>query len=380
MIEDIYNGHGVLFLDPHGVDTDDLIQYIPKHRQKDTILFDPSDCEWPIAWDFFDIDAHKAVIANAVDAAIRDTVSYSSATPLMSMYLRSAVFSLLDAGEPIIGLPYLLRSVEKGFRTGQQRYIEKFTHCDSQNTVQVFDRVNRRFWIEYDNMSDADKRKETGSAYNKALAMIMDERIRNVIGQRKGAFSMRDVLDGKIVLARLPEGQLGRDQSRMLGIMLLSQLNLTAKSKPATVPTRVYITEAHTFAGQIVTEMLTGIRKFGVSITIEHQSLSQIEDRSLGDTMLGNTAKKYIFRVSVEDDARINVNRGINHHSHALYDIPQYEAVVYGGKKNEREDVKPLDFPIFKDAFKNIQYSNRRHYARPEADVTLEINRFIDDA
>jgi late competence protein required for DNA uptake (superfamily II DNA/RNA helicase) len=41
--QDIDNGHGVFFLDPHGDAIEDLLQRIPAKRQNDVIVLDPSD-------------------------------------------------------------------------------------------------------------------------------------------------------------------------------------------------------------------------------------------------------------------------------------------------------------------------------------------------
>ena len=167
----------------------------------------------PIAWNPLEIKGPIALITSAFERAIKDAAGYAKAsTPVMSLYIRNSLYALIAAGEPLIGLPFLLTS--SGYR---ERVLS-----------QVNDPLVKRFWRDFEKLTDRDKRQEVASTYNKAYALILDTRIRNVLGQAKAAFPCSDVLSGKILLARLPQGRLGFEQVRVLGLLLLSQLHLQA--------------------------------------------------------------------------------------------------------------------------------------------------------
>ena len=40
-VQDIQNGEGMAFIDPHGKTADLLLDYIPEHRKKDVVYFAP---------------------------------------------------------------------------------------------------------------------------------------------------------------------------------------------------------------------------------------------------------------------------------------------------------------------------------------------------
>ena len=363
MLKNIHNGHGILYIDPHGSDTDDLLQYIPYERRNDVILFDPSDAEHPMAWNPLEINGHIAVITSTIERAIKDNSGYhDTGTPTMSLYIRSTICALLEAGEPITGISFMLTSPKYRLKV-----LEK-----------VQDPLIKRFWFDFETLNTKDKRQEVASTYNKAFSLILDQRIRNIITQKKSMFAPRDALSGKIILARLPQGQLGFEQVRMLGLLILSQFHLSALAHPATVPTHVYLDEVHTFDGGTLGEMLTGIRKYGVSLTMAHQNLSQLSPKLL-TTILGNTGQKYIFRVSMADSKLLNEHQGPDNINAELYELPLYVARRFEGEKLKDIPVS-FDWKPDQRVPRTVWSNMRRNYCRPSEAVTAELNRFIQSA
>lgn len=364
LITAIEKGHGVFFLDPHGTDTDDLLQYIPYRRRNDVILFDPSDSDHPIAWNPLEIDGYIALITSAFEGGIKDAAGYSTtSTPTMSLYIRAAIYALIEAREPITGLTFML--ISPAYR---QKIIDK-----------VHDPLIKRFWIQFDTLTPKEKRQEVASTYNKAFAMILDTRIRNVLGQRKSAFQMADVLDGKILLARLPQGSLGLEQVKILGMLLLSQFHLAALSRSSTTPCEVFIDEAHTFDGGTVCEMLTGIRKYHVGLTLAHQNLEQIS-RSLRSAILGNVSRKYVFRVSMSDTKELNEHLGPDNINIELYKLSPFTARLFAGTSMEDVRIKPITRTADQRVPRIIRANMQRNYSRPCAVVSEELHRFIEEA
>jgi type IV secretory pathway TraG/TraD family ATPase VirD4 len=364
LLNDIDNGDGVIYLDPHGTDIDDLLPYLPAKRRNDVVLFDPSDHDHPIAWNPLEIDGPIALITSAFERGLKDASGYSSlSTPTMSLYIRASIYALTEAGEPLTGLPFILMSVRY-----RNQILEK-----------VHDPLIKRFWRDFERLTTKEKRAEITSTYNKAFALILDHRIRNILGQRKSAFAISEILSGKILLARFPQGQLGFEQIRVLGILLLSQIHLAAMANAATVPTRIYIDECHTFDGAILAEMLTGIRKYNVGITLAHQNLDQLSTE-LRAAILGNVSRKYVFRVSMKDARDLNEHLGPDNVRTELYKLPPYHARCFHGTKITETKIQPSEHPTFPTHPKKIRSNMRRNYARPARSVRREIDHFINAA
>ena len=55
-IDDIKNGNGLCYIDPHGDVAEALLQHIPKERIDDLIYFDLSNTEYPIAFNPLHVD------------------------------------------------------------------------------------------------------------------------------------------------------------------------------------------------------------------------------------------------------------------------------------------------------------------------------------
>lgn len=365
MLSNIYDGLGVFYFDPHGADTDTLLPLIPRDRANEVILFDPSDAEHPIPLNALEFNGHIAVVTSAIERAIKDNIGYAdTSTPTMSLYIRNTIMALLEAGEPMTGMSFMLTSA---------RYREKVLK-------RVRDPLINRFWSDFDILTTKEKRQEVASTYNKTFAMILDKRIRNIIGQRKSTFFPREVLDGKIVLARMPQGRLGFEQVRMLGILLLSQIHLAAMAKPATVPAHLYLDEVHTLDGGTLREMLTGIRKYGVSIASAHQHLDQISPE-LQAALLGNCTERYVFRVSKRDAEVLNDHEGPDNVNTDLHRLPPFEARLFHTTYRPRKfTVEHENWPIDEKVPRIVRSNMYRNYARSEHVVHAEIDRFIEDA
>ena len=48
--QDILNGQGMCFIDPHGSAIDTLLEYVPPQRVEDVVYFAPFDTDFPISF------------------------------------------------------------------------------------------------------------------------------------------------------------------------------------------------------------------------------------------------------------------------------------------------------------------------------------------
>lgn len=366
ILSDIAAGDGVFFIDPHGFDTDDLIGRVPKNRIRDIILFDPSDHHFPIAWNPLGGVPKDEIpfVASSIVDTIKDAWDYGPvSTPTLDQYLYNGTYALLEARQPLLGLKFMLTS---------QKYRQTVLKA-------VSDPIILDFWQnDFPAMSEKDRRDTTRSTLNKIGALLSDARIRNVLGQAEGAFSFPEVIqDRRIFLARLPQGRLGIQKTKLIGSLLLTQFHLAALARDTDHMVHVHLDELHTFAGQNLELMLSGIRKFNVSLTLVHQYLDQLAP-TLKSAILGNVGTKVIFRVSRQDARELIDVMGTNNLLSKLYDLAPHEARIITADAVEEVGVGVELPPYDEDIARRVLAHTRRHYARDRKEVEGYIRRYIE--
>lgn len=288
IIDRIHDGHGVFYLDPHGHDTDELLNYIPRTRRRDVILFDPSR-EEVLGFNPLEDRSNIALQASILLDTIKDAWGYADIpTPVMDMYLYFGLFALADTGEPLLGLPYLLSN---------SRYRTRLIKVMS-------DRVVKDFWLSFNAMTVKEQRDQVASTLNKALMLVSDPRIRRSLAMRQSAFQCAEVVKDKIFFARLPQGQLSLGRTRLLGSVLLSLMHQACLSRDTSIPFHFVLDECHHWSPTVVREMLSGIRKFNVTVTLAHQYIDQL-DPAYYAAIIGNCAEQLVFRTSMDDAHRL---------------------------------------------------------------------------
>ena len=261
MLDDLARGDGLFYVDPHGEDADRLIDHIPPARRADTILFDPADEEnaAPINLLADVAPQWRPFVASSMVDTFKSIWGYDTlATPVLDQYLYHSVAALLEMpGSTLMDIRFMLTS--EAFR---ERVL-----------AQVTDPAIRAFWQgDFAALTEREKRETTRSTLNKVGALVADPRMRGVIGYPKSMIRIEEVLEqGKILIARLPQGRLGLQKTQMLASLLLARVHMAALSKPPTTPFHVYLDECHHVAPGTLAEMLSGIRKFNVSLTLCHQ-------------------------------------------------------------------------------------------------------------
>lgn len=289
ILEAIKAGHGVFFLDPHGHDTDELLQYIPKQYRKNTILFDPSREE---VVGFNPLSDNSPLAISVLMDAIKDAWGYGEMpTPTMDMYLFFSLTVLAESHQTLADLPRFL--TDKNYRSDCLSFVS--------------DSVVLDFWNVFEAMTPKEKRDQISSTLNKALMLIADTRVRKMLSETKTSFELSDVVTDKIFFARLPQGQLSKSRVSVLGSVLLSLIHQACLARDNTTPFHIFIDECHLFAPSVVKEMLSGIRKFNVELYLSHQYIDQL-DRDYYAAIIGNASTQIVFRTS-QDDAKRLIDR-----------------------------------------------------------------------
>ena len=360
LLQDIEEGNGIALFDPHGALADTILSNIPRRRVRDVVLFDPSDRDWPVAFNpLHNIPPERRpfVASTIVDAF--KAVWGKSWGPQLEMFLYASAAAMLDFPDgTLLGIKFMLTS--KKFRTRVLSHVQ--------------DPALRDFWQTdfAKHMPDREQRERTLSTLNKIGQLITDPTIRNIIGQTHSRLSFTDVMDHrKIFIARIAQGDLGIQKSSLIGGLLLSNFHLHAlQRKVPDPPLYLYADEFHNLGN--VQEMLSGIRKFGVSLNLAHQYVGQLSDE-MQDAVLGTVGTMVCFRIGPKDARELAVQ--FDKQPQQLADIPPYRAYVTTDRNTIEIHVPEPDFS--NKTSKHIVQHSRSQYATPREAVERRITRFI---
>jgi hypothetical protein len=293
VIDDIYEGRGVIVVDPHGELADKVVESVPEHRVKDVILFDPSDRDFPIAFNILDINHpdQKGNIASGFVSSLKKIFG-NSWGPRLEYILRNATLAILDTENPtMLGIPRIL--TDAAYR--------------NQVIPQIKDPVVLDFWKnEWAAKEQRQQVEEMGSILNKVGQFLSSSLIRNIVGQPKSGFDIREAMDNKkILIVNLSKGKMGEDNSALLGTMMITKVQLAAMSRADVDPSQrpqsfLYVDEFQNFATDSFATILSEARKYNLGLTVAHQYIAQMSDE-VKDAVFGNVGSMISFRVGSDD-------------------------------------------------------------------------------
>ena len=291
---DIKAGMGFALIDPHGDLAVDVLNFIPPERVKDVIYFNPSDVDFPMGFNPFEFQdaGQKGNIASEIIASVKKLFE-DSWGPRLEYILRYTLLSLLETPETtMLDITRLL--TDKTFRKGILK--------------NVTDPVVLNFWSkEFDKWTDKFMQEAISPVLNKIGAFTANPIIRNIVGQKKSGFNIREVMDsGKILIINLSKGLMGEDNAAIMGSLLVSKVQLAAMSRAdiANVEDRrpfyFYVDEFQNFATESFSVILSEARKYALNLTVANQYIAQMED-GVKDAVFGNVGSIISFRVSADD-------------------------------------------------------------------------------
>ncbi|MCH8518899.1 type IV secretory system conjugative DNA transfer family protein [Candidatus Gracilibacteria bacterium] len=309
--QDVWNGDGLCVIDPHGDLVEDVLSFIPKERAKDVIIFDPSDTERPMGLNMLDIiSTDPDIRKREMDRAAMDATEIFIKIfgdeifgPRIQHYFRNGCLTLMEDeedGGTLIDVPRLF--VDEAFMKYKTRKIKN--------------PVVKSFWEhEYANTGDREKQEMIPYFSAKFGPFITNSTIRNIIGQPKSAFNLREVMDNKkILLVNLSKGKIGALNAQLLGLVFVSKINMAAMSR-ADIPEDqrkdfyLYVDEFQNFATETFGEILSEARKYRLALIMAHQFIAQIggsgakkgDKPSIKDAVFGNAGTISSFKVGADD-------------------------------------------------------------------------------
>jgi hypothetical protein len=291
IIQDIQKGIGLVLFDPHGDLIDDVISLVPKNRLEDIVLIDPSDTDYPIGLNILQAhtDIEKEVLSSDLVASFRKYAT--SWGDQMNSVLGNAIQAILEntEGGTLNDLRRFL--IEKDFRQSLLRTVK--------------DPAIQYYWQkEYPLL----KSNSIGPILTRLDTFLRPRSIRNMVIQQKGIDFEALLNSNKIIFLKLSQGLIGTENSYLLGSLILSKIHqamFRRQQHTERTPIMLYLDEFQNFITPSIKEMLSGIRKYNVGLTLSHQDLQQLqrEDSELLNSVLGNINNRIVFRVG-EPDAK----------------------------------------------------------------------------
>ncbi|MDE1945573.1 MAG: type IV secretion system DNA-binding domain-containing protein, partial [Patescibacteria group bacterium] len=295
-IQDIRNGEGLAFIDPHGSAVDKLLDYIPEERIKDVVYFAPFDLDRPIAFNVMEdvgYDRRHLVVSGLMATFKKIWVDAWSAR--MEYILTNTLLALLEYPDAtLLGV--------------NRMYTDKLYRKKVVENVK--DPVVKSFWEdEFANFGDKYTQEATPAIQNKIGQFTGNPLIRNIIGQPKSSFDIRQMMDErKILLINLSKGLVGDTNMRLLGSMLTTRIFLAAMSRAELAEADLkrsakcyfYVDEFQNFANETFAEILSEARKYNLNLIIAHQYVEQMEEE-VRAAVFGNVGTTITFRVGPFD-------------------------------------------------------------------------------
>ena len=294
--QDIRNGEGMAFIDPHGSAAETLLEYVPEHRVKDVIYFAPFDTNHPIAFNVMeDVGPEKRhlVVSGLMSTFKKIWVDAWSAR--MEYILTNALLVLIEYPDTTLLSVNRLFS-DKAYRNQVVDYCK--------------DPAVKAFWTEeFASYTDRFAAEALPAIQNKIGQFTGNPLIRNIIGQPHSSFDIRNLMDEKkIIIMNLSKGLIGETNANLLGSMLTTRIYLAAMSR-ADLPVDqmkqmpnfyFYVDEFQSFANATFANILSEARKYHLNLIIAHQYIEQMEE-DVRNAVFGNVGTTIAFRVGPFD-------------------------------------------------------------------------------
>ncbi|OHA42575.1 MAG: hypothetical protein A3G59_03560 [Candidatus Taylorbacteria bacterium RIFCSPLOWO2_12_FULL_47_20] len=299
IVQDIKNGEGVCFIDPHGNDIEDIIGSIPPSRYDDLIYFDPGNVARPMGLNMLEYDPRfpeqKTFVVNEMLSIFNKLFDMKTVGgPMFEQYFRNAAMLLLDdptTGCTLVDLSRILS--DKQFRAA------KLAACRNPIVLQ--------FWREVAEKAGGEAALQNVVPYitSKFDGFLSNDIMRPIVAQEKSVFDFRGIMDNrKILLVNLSKGRLGDINSNLLGLIIVGKFLMAALSRAGegqnAPPFYLYIDEFQNVTTDSIAVILSEARKYKLALIMAHQYIKQLEEK-IKDAVFGNVGSMAAFRVGAED-------------------------------------------------------------------------------
>lgn len=381
IVQDIKNGDGVCFIDPHGTDIEEVLKYIPPERIDDVVYFDPAYAERPMALNMLEYDPRypeqKSFVVNEMMGIFNKLFDMKAGGGAMfEQYFRNSAGLVMEhpeSGNTLLEIGRVLANKE--FRDMKLRY------CANP--------IIKQFWVNAE-QTTGEQGLENFVPYitSKFDSFISNEIMRPVVAQQKSSFNFREIMDNKkILLVNLSKGRLGEINANLIGLVLVGKILMAALSRVDSLdqnlpPFYLYIDEFQNVSTDAISQILSEARKYGLGLHMAHQFIAQL-DEGIKNAVFGNVGSMAVFRVSSEDAEFLEKRFAPQFTADDIMKIPNRNAYLqmlgngsplapFNISTLALEEVATKNPPGVAEKIKQLSYFK---YGKPRAEVEADIMR-----
>ncbi|PIP66094.1 hypothetical protein COW94_03565 [Candidatus Peregrinibacteria bacterium CG22_combo_CG10-13_8_21_14_all_44_10] len=330
--QDLQDGQGLCVIDPHGQLVEDILPFIPRERADDVVYFNPGDLERPLGINLLEAhtDEERDYVALEAMNIMIKLFDEEIFGPRIQDYFRNGCLTLM--ADPEGGS---LTDIVRLFTDDAFQKI-KVEHVKNP--------IVKSFWLHQMAKTGAREKQEMIPYFAaKFGAFVTNGMMRNIIGQAKSAFDFTDAMNnGKILLMNLSKGETGELNSKLLGMIIVSKLQMAAMrrqnlDKSARKPFFLYIDEFQNYVTDSIESILSEARKYKLSLNLAHQYLAQLEGSaakkgskqvSLKDAIFGNVGTIISYKIGAQDAEFMGKEMAPVFSDQDLINIDKYKAVM----------------------------------------------------
>jgi len=376
IVQDIREGRGLCFIDPHGSDVQEILALIPPERVDDVIYFDPAYVERPMGLNMLEYDRRfpeqKTFVVNEMLSIFNKLFDMKTAGgPMFEQYFRNAVLLTIDdptTGSTLVDVSRVLSN--KAFRD------LKLSKCTNPLVIQ--------FWTEVASKAGGEASLANIVPYivSKFDNFLANDIMRPVIAQEKSTFNFREIMDTKkILLVNLSKGRLGDINANLIGLVLVGKILMAALSRVDSLgkdlpPFYLYIDEFQNITTDSIATILSEARKYKLSLNIAHQFIAQLDEK-IRNAVFGNVGSLAVFRVGAEDAEYLEKQLSPAFSAKNIMNIDNYNAylkMLANGLPQKPFNIRvpaPEKGPVeVADKIKEISYLS---FGKPRAEVEAEV-------
>ncbi len=299
--QDIEDGKGVCYIDPHGQEVERILGLIPEDRIEDVVYFNPADIERPMGLNMLEYDPRhpeqKTFLANEMVNIFKKLWEAlpEAFGPMFEQYMRNALLLIMDdppSGSTLLEVPKVLADA-------------KYRHYKLSKTDNI---VVKDFWEKEAEKAGGEAALANMVPYitSKANVFLANDLMRPIICQQKSSFDFRKIMDEKkIFLVNLSKGKLGDFNSYLLGLVIVGKFLMAAFSR-VDVPEEqrpdfyMYIDEFQNFTTDTIATILAEARKYKLNLILAHQFIGQLKE-NIRNAVFGNVGSIAAFRIGADD-------------------------------------------------------------------------------
>lgn len=324
--QDMMDGKGFAFVDPHGDSVEALLGKVPKERVEDVIYFNPGDMTNPIGLNMFEFDHEDQkdfLVQEAISMlyGLYDPGHTGIVGPRLEHIFRNCALLLMSDpnGGTFIDIPKLL--IDQDFMKSKLKYVKDQSVLD--------------FWTK--EFPASQRSNEAGEVISWVVSkfgpFISNDAMRNIIGQRRSGFNLREIMDNKkILLVNLSKGRMGELNSKLLGIIFVMKFQAAAMGRADTpesqrVDFSLYVDEFQNFATESFESILSEARKYRLNLILGNQFMTQLTDK-VREAIIGNVGTVIAGRIGITDAEILVKKFSPTFDTEDLTKMPNYQSIT----------------------------------------------------